>query len=138
MACFVAPAAVAVVTTVVQKVVKKKETAATVEGQAQVVLGKWTRRLRWLNTMMWGGAALLCLEHIWHGEVVPWPPFLTAMQTPGEIGPMLREIATVGVAMTVVLLAAWGIMIGVAELIERRAKTMDLPAVEQGDQRGAA
>lgn len=122
MACFVAPAAVAVVTTVIQTVVKKKETAATVEGPTKVTSGKWTRRLGWLNTMMWGGSALLCLEHIWHGEVVPWPPFLTAMQTPGDVGPMLHEIVTVGVAMAVVILAAWGIMVGVAEIVERRAK----------------
>lgn len=122
MACFVAPAAVAIATTVIQKVAKKKEAAAAVEGTTQVTAGKWTRRLRWLNTMMWGGSALLCLEHIWHGEVVPWPPFLTAMQTPGDVGPMLHEIATVGVAMAVVILATWGIMVGVAEIVERRAK----------------
>jgi hypothetical protein len=122
MACFVAPAAVAVVTTVVQKVVKKKETAVACEGRAQVAGGKWTRRLRWLNTMMWGGTLLLCFEHVWHGEVVPWPPFLTAMQTPGEVGPMLREIATVGVAMAVAILVAWGILVGVAEIVERRAR----------------
>jgi hypothetical protein len=138
MACFLAPTAVAIVTTVVRKVVKKKETATTVEGQAQVTSGKWTRRLGWLNTMMWGGAALLCLEHIWHGEVVPWLPFLTAMQTPGDVGPMLHEIATVGVTMAVVLLVAWGIMVGVAEIVERRAKAGALRAVEQSDGRGGA
>jgi hypothetical protein len=133
MACFVAPVAVAIVTTVVQLVAKKKETAATVEGQTQVTAGKWTSRLRWLNTMMWGGAALLCLEHIWHGEVVPWPPFLTAMQTPGDVGPMLHEVATVGVAMAVVVLVAWGIMVGVAEIVERHAKAgMEQSNVHRG------
>ena len=98
MACFLAPAGVAVVTTVVQKVVKNKEAeAAGGSGeQAEKTAGKWTQRLRWLNTMLWGGVALLCLEHIWHGEVVPWPPFLTAMETPGEVGPMLHEIALYG------------------------------------------
>jgi hypothetical protein len=134
MACFVAPAAVAVVTTVIQKVVKKKETATTVEGSTKTMNGKWTRRLRWLNTMMWGGAALLCLEHIWHGEVVPWPPFLTAMQTPGDAGPMLHEIATVGVTMSLVVLVAWGTMVGVAEIVERHAKT----AVERSNVHGGA
>jgi hypothetical protein len=118
---------------VVQLVAKKKETAATVEGQTQVTAGKWTSRLRWLNTMMWGGAALLCLEHIWHGEVVPWPPFLTAMQTPGDVGPMLHEVATVGVAMAVVVLVAWGIMVGVAEIVERHAKAgMEQSNVHRG------
>ncbi len=80
IACFIAPAGVAIVTTIVQKVVKNKEEKLTSEHGPRVK-GKWTQRLRWLNTMLWGGVALLALEHIWHGEVVPWPPFLTAMQT---------------------------------------------------------
>jgi len=73
--------------------------------------------------MLWGGTALLALEHVWHGELVPWPPFLTAMQTPGETGPMLHEILTYGVIMTAVVIVAWGIMVGVAEL-RARAKSM--------------
>ena len=126
MACFVAPAATAIVTTVVQKVVERKEGGRTPE-QAERVRGKWSQRLRWLNTMLWGGTALLALEHVWHGEVVPWPPFLTAMQTPGAVGPMLREILTYGVTMTAVVIAAWGIMVGIAEL---RARAKALPEVE--------
>lgn len=126
MACFVAPAATAIVTTVVQKVVEKKEGGRTPE-QAERVRGKWSQRLRWLNAMLWGGTALLALEHVWHGEVVPWPPFLTAMQTPGEVGPMLREILVYGVTMTAVVIVAWGIMVGVAEL---RARAKSLPETE--------
>ena len=129
MACFLAPAGVAVVTTVVQKVVKKKEAEAAggSGGQAEKTDGKWTQRLRWLNTMLWGGVALLCLEHIWHGEVVPWPPFLTAMETPGEVGPMLHEIALYGGIMTAVIIVVWGILVGVAEL---RTRTQPLPDVK--------
>jgi hypothetical protein len=126
MACFLAPAGVAIVTTVVQRVVKKKEHAAAGE-QTERITGKWTQRLRWLNTMLWGGVILLALEHIWHGEVVPWPPFLTALQTPGEVGPMLREILIYGVTMTLVIIVAWGIMVGIAEL---RARARKLPEVE--------
>jgi len=122
MACFVAPAATAIVTTVVQRIVEKREDGRTPE-QAEKVRGKWSQRLRWLNTMLWGGTALLALEHMWHGELVPWPPFLTAMQTPGETGPMLHEILTYGVTMTAVVIVAWGIMVGVAEL-RARAKSM--------------
>jgi hypothetical protein len=134
MACFVAPAGVAVVATIVQQVVKKKEgTTRYVDGELQKCVGKWTRRLRWLNTMLWGGVVLLCLEHIWHGEVVPWPPFLTAMNTPGDVGPMLHEIATYGSTMAVVILAAWGIMIGIAEVLERRASAADLAEAHSTD-----
>ncbi len=124
MACFLAPAGVAIVTTVVQKVVKNKEKRSGAGEQAESAGGKWTQRLRWLNTMLWGGVILLCLEHIWHGEVVPWPPFLTAMQTPGEVGSMLREIAIYGTTMTAVIIVAWGILVGVTEL---RARAQRLP-----------
>ena len=143
MACFVAPAAVAIVTTVAQRVVKKKEARAAGHGGAQaasvaqVSADKWSRRLSWLNTMLWGGVVLLCLEHIWHGEVVPWPPFLTAMETPGAVGPMLKEIATVGGAMTAVIFAVWGIMIGAVELLGRRAKSVDVRMAEQPGPGGA-
>ena len=128
MACFIAPAGVAVVTTIVQKVVKKKEDAAAGE-RAVKTTGKWTQRLRWLNTMLWGGTLLLALEHVWHGELVPWPPFLTAMETSGGIGPMLREIATYGATMTAAVLVIWGVMVWIAVTAERRARVANPPAV---------
>ena len=84
MACFLAPAAEAVVTTVLQKKLDQKEKEAehgSVEHieNAQSIQEStkpkhkisWSRKLKWLNTMLWGGSALLCVEHIWHGEVVP-------------------------------------------------------------------
>ena len=52
-----------------------------------------------LAYLLWGGAFLLCYEHIWHGEVVPWFPFLTAASDPASAAEMLHEMATVGVAM---------------------------------------
>ncbi len=119
MACFVAPATVAIVTTITRKVVEKKEgksAAQRPEGTTSKVVGKWTQRLGWLNTMLWGGALLLALEHVWHGELVPWPPFLTAMQSPDQVGPMLREIATYGTAMTAAIIAVWGLMVLLDEL----------------------
>jgi hypothetical protein len=123
MACFLVPAGEAIVTTVVQKVVEKREKKAGVEG-TQRASGKWSQRLGWLNGLLWGGSAMLAVEHLWHGEIVPWPPFLTAMETPGEVGPMLHELATYGVAMAVTVTAVWGIMVVVAEL---RAKAKELP-----------
>lgn len=135
MACFVAPAATAVVTTIVQKVVERKEKAAGGE-QSERSGGKWTQRLRWLNTMLWGGTILLALEHVWHGEVVPWPPFLTAIETPGAVGPMLREILTHGVTMTAVVLVAWTVMVGVAER-RSRAKSLAEASPEASPEAGA-
>jgi hypothetical protein len=120
MACFLVPVGEAIVTTVVQKVVEKREKKSGVEKTRGVGL-TWSRRLSWLNKMLWGGSILLALEHVWHGEVVPWPPFLTAMNNPGDVAPMLHEIATVGVAMAIAVTVVWGIMMLIAEL---KAKAM--------------
>jgi hypothetical protein len=69
--------------------------------------------------MLWGGTILLALEHVWHGEVVPWPPFLTAMANPAEVAPMLREMAIVGVTMALAVTFVWSIIVTVAELKAR-------------------
>jgi hypothetical protein len=122
MACFIVPVGEAIVTTVVQKLVEKREGKTGGEKTAKNGLS-WSRKLSWLNKMLWGGSILLALEHIWHGEVVPWPPFLTAMQNPGDVAPMLHEIATVGVAMAVTVTAVWGIMVIIAE---HKAKEMPI------------
>ncbi|PKH47146.1 hypothetical protein KKB3_00150, partial [Dehalococcoides mccartyi] len=53
--------------------------------------------------------------HVWHGEVVPWWPFLTAMENPADIAPMLHEMATVGGAMAVTVTVVWVIMVLIAE-----------------------
>jgi hypothetical protein len=114
MACFLVPTGEAIVTTVVQKIMEKRERKT---GKAHVGSQgiTWSRRLSWLNKMLWGGSILLALEHVWHGEVVPWPPFLTAMENPGEVGPMLHEMATIGVGMAVCVTIVWGILILIVE-----------------------
>ena len=117
MACFVVPAAEAVVTTIVTKVVKSKEKKENASSETKV---PFSHKLSWLNTMLWGGSALLAFEHIWHGEVVPWAPFLTAMSSPESTSEMLHEMATNGVLMAVLVTAAWGVMVGVSSAIEKR------------------
>lgn len=112
MACFIAPAAEAVVMTVVQKHVEKKEKSKVYTSEAHVSTSPsngitWSRRLKWLNTMLWGGSALLMLEHIWHGEIVGAFPFLTAVIN-GETMDMLKEIAITGGMMTITITAIWG------------------------------
>ena len=71
--------------------------------------------------MLWGGSALLAFEHVWHGEVVPWFPFLTAAADPADALEMLHEMATVGVTMTLLVTAVWLGMLGVSAAFERRA-----------------
>jgi len=72
---------------------------------------KFSRKLRWLTNLLWGGSALLAFEHIWHGEVVPWFPFLTAVENPESAAEMLREMASTGVSMALLVTAVWGIML---------------------------
>lgn len=122
MACFVAPMTEAVVVTVVREIVKRKEKKNVTDGvklndsisEAQVKIS-WSRKLGWLNNLLWGGTLLLAFEHLWHGEVVPWPPFLTAMSSPESISSMLHEIATVGVGMAVFVTAVWAGMVAIAD-----------------------
>jgi len=114
MACFLAPMSEAIVMTVVQKIVDKK--AKKTGGSGPENTSHWVRRLGWLNKMLWGGSMLLAFEHLWHGEIVPWPPILPAMKNPADGGPMLHEIATVGTAMAVMVTLVWALMVLVVEL----------------------
>lgn len=126
MACFLVPAAEAVVTTVVTKVIEKKEKkqeegkVSAEQTSEQPVKVPFSKKLKWLRDMLWGGSALLAFEHIWHGEVVPWFPFLTAASDPTEAAEMLHEMATVGVTMAVVVTVAWLFMLGVASALEKK------------------
>ena len=133
MACFLVPAGEAVVTTVVQKVVEKREDKAGGEKTSSSTGLKWSRRLSWLNKLLWGGTILLALEHIWHGEVVPWPPFLTAIENPADIAPMLHEMATVGVAMAITITVVWGVMVVVAELKARAIPEVKVKPISGGE-----
>ncbi|MCX8195182.1 MAG: hypothetical protein N3G22_03710 [Candidatus Micrarchaeota archaeon] len=65
----------------------------------------------WLSAMIFGGAVALSVEHIAHGEIVPWPPFLTAMATPADTAAMLSEMAAVGIPMTLALLVFWAAIV---------------------------
>ena len=73
MACFLVSAAEAVVVTAIEKAEEKKELkmAETETEITEEVTIPWSRKLKWLTYMLWGGAVLLAFEHIWHGEVVP-------------------------------------------------------------------
>jgi len=78
----------------------------------------FSKKLSWLRNLLWGGTVLLAFEHFWHGEVVPYFPFLTATSNPQDAAEMLHEMATVGVTMTVAVTAVWGIMIVAGKLKE--------------------
>ena len=123
MACFLVSGGEAIVVSAVRAAVKKKEIEkGIVDEQGNQLTDPstegicWTRKLGWLMNMLWGGVILLCIEHMWHGEVVPFPPFLTAMNDPSEIPVMLGEMGTVGVGMAVLVTVTWLIVTFVAEI----------------------
>jgi hypothetical protein len=118
MACFVVPAAEAIIVTAAYFAAKKRETK--IEAKSFATEGKfennnkitWSKRLSWLLGLLWGGVLLLAFEHIWHGEVILYPPFLSAMSTPEDTATMLHEMATVGTSMAVFVTAVWGAVCG--------------------------
>lgn len=121
MACFLVPASEAVVTTVVEHVVRSKE-KKTPDVKNDVPRIQLSEKLGWLNKMLWGGSALLAFEHVWHGEVIPTFPFLTAVQN-GETGDMLAEMGTAGVGMAVLVTLIWGGMVVASSVIAKRRDT---------------
>ena len=115
MACFLVSATVGIGTAVARHIVKRHENKLELEGKAQLPekFGsdvKWSKKLGYLELTLFSGSFVLALEHILHGEVVPFPPFLTAAQEGSEaVQEMLTEMGTVGVAMLAILLVAWAV-----------------------------
>ena len=128
MACFLVTTAEAIVTTVVAKVLEKREEKIEVNGKKSekatesVTNVRFSDKLKWLRNLLWGGSGLLAFEHVWHGEVTPWPPFLTAASNPADTAEMFHEMSTVGVAMACAVNLVWIGMLGVSSLMSKRAQ----------------
>ena len=103
MACFTVPLATAVAANAAKAVLP-----------ASAKKNPFVAKLDWLGKLMFGGSFLLAIEHIYHGEIIFSPPFLTAVKD-GETAGMLHEMATRGVAMAVLLVAVWAVMVAVSE-----------------------
>jgi hypothetical protein len=99
MACFAAPAALGVATFIFRKRFPEK----------------W--HIGWLNTMILGSTVALGVDHVVSGEMVPYPPFLTAMASPADAAAMFGEIISVGIPMALALVAVWVAMVFVYEKI---------------------
>ena len=142
MACFTVPATEAIITTVAEKIIKSKEKKQALSGAVNTKADENTEstkisfstKLGWLNKMLWGGSALLAFEHVWHGEVVPFFPFLTAVKE-GEVMEMLHEMATAGVSMALLVTAVWGVMVGITSLYEKFSN--EKPDIKVGQIQGA-
>ena len=110
MACFTAPLAQALVVTAAKSACKDRAAKSR---------NPFVRRLGWLQKMLFGGSFLLAIEHVWHGEITWRYPFLTAVKD-GDTAGMLHEIATLGVAMAVLITAVWAVMVVVSSALEKR------------------
>ena len=106
MACFLVPTTEAIVTSVASK----KLNAYVDESEASDLTIHFIKNMKTLNSMLLGGSALLMFEHLWHGEITPLFPFLTAASSPQQFTAMLKEMATVGVTMALFVTFVWVVM----------------------------
>ncbi len=127
MACVVVPVTQAVVTTLIRKAVKSKEEKAKAQKIGIETNNKipFSKKLGWLNNMLWGGSALLIFEHIWHGEIIPWYPFLTGASNPAEVSTIFTEMATAGVLMSAIVTAVWGAIVLATNAMEKKELKAD-------------
>jgi LytS/YehU family sensor histidine kinase len=100
MACFAAPLAAGLLTSAFRRRIP----------------GKY--RIEWFNALVFGGSLGLAVEHLASGEIVLYPPFLTAMGSPADAAVMLSEIASIGVPMLIACAGVWASMVAIANWIE--------------------
>ena len=125
MACFLVPATEAIVTTVISKAVKYHEAKVNPEHSDNTVCEDkipLSKKISRLSGFLWGGSGLLAFEHLWHGEISPVFPFLTAANDPSQMSEVFHEMATVGTSMALVVTAFWGILTIASDTILKRNK----------------
>jgi hypothetical protein len=112
MACFLAPMALAIIMTIVQVLTRHSDLTHKLKLSA-------------LNAMLWGGVVILAAEHVFHGEITAWAPYLTAMSSPADTAVMLSEIASIGGSMTLAISGTWVAMLAVNSLMMKRIAIKD-------------
>lgn len=115
MGCFIAPATEALVVTAVDKLTEHKEIKTT------GFVYEMKQKASWLKSMLWGGSGLLAFEHLWHGELQPFFPFLTAASNHEDFMAMVHEISTTGVAMAAAVTVVW---LGMVATTSRKKKSV--------------
>jgi len=103
MACFVVPLAQAVATSIYRKHSQKSESISI-----------FSQQLPKLETMLYGGSAMLIVDHAIAGEIMPSFPFFSALLTEGGAMEMLREMLTVGLPMSIFVTLIWGCICAVS------------------------
>lgn len=115
MACFVVPAAEAAIVTIVNIVLEHRSQKAIAEGKAlreatSPNAQPFYKKIKSLSRLLWGGSALLAFEHLWHGEIQPFYPFLTAATDPAAMSEVYHEMATVGTSMAAFVTLSWAMV----------------------------
>lgn len=128
MACFAVSAVVGIGTAVARHIVKHHEKKLELEGREKLpekfgTDTKWSTKLAYLELTLFSGSFVLALEHILHGEIVPFPPFLTAASEGTEaVQEMFAEMGTVGVAMLAILLTAWAVGVFIVDFFKYKKR----------------
>lgn len=128
MACFTITAAAALGAGVAKYIVKHHEKRNELKEIEPKKFGsdvKWSKKLAYLELTLAAGSFVLAGEHVLHGEVTPYPPFLTAAgEGPEAVSEMLHEMGTVGVTMLAILVAAWAVGVLIVDYFKykKRAK----------------
>lgn len=96
MACFIVPLTQAVATTIYRK-------------RSNHHSSSFAQSLPRLEAMLYGGSAMLIVDHILSGEIMPVFPFFSALTVAGGGWTMLREMLTVGLPMSLIVTAIWAV-----------------------------
>ena len=134
MACFTVSAVAGIGVAIARHVVKRHEKKLELEGKTPEIekFGsdiKWSKKLGYLELALFSGSFVLAIEHIIHGEIIPYPPFFTAAAE-GKTLEMLKEMGTVGVGMLGILLVTWIIGVLVFDWIKYK-KRKAVPEVKK-------
>jgi hypothetical protein len=122
MACFTVTAATAIGVAVARHIVKHNEKKENIVVDPIDPM-KTSKKLGILELGLFGGSFILAGEHVLHGEVTFTFPFLTAIKEGSDaVKTMLFEMGTVGVAMTVAIVATWGIALLIRRLVLKKRK----------------
>jgi len=103
MACFIVPLTQAFVTTAIRRGMSKKETTL---GSSIV------RHLPLLEAMLYGGSAMLVVDHIASGELSIVYPFFTALSMAGSDA-IWHEVLSVGLPMSIVVTVLWSVIVAI-------------------------
>lgn len=134
MACFTVSAVAAIGVGVARHIVKHNEKKLELSGRTREIEkfgsdAKWSTKLAYLEGSLFAGSFLLAGEHILHGEVVPFPPFLTATETAEGTMEMLHEMGTVGVTMAALVVAFWAVGVLIYDIVKyRKRKALKIEA----------